>query len=139
MDIIRRNTDYALGLLVCLAQEGVGELRTAGFLSKSTGTSFQLTSKLMQKLCKVGIAASIQGTKGGFQLVKAPEDVNVYEVVCTIQGPITVNKCTSDLNDCPHRENCPMTTKMQFLQGEIVKSLTETTLADFIKLGGGCL
>ena len=79
MDILRRNTDYALRLMVSLAREyGKGALATRT-LAEDEDVSYQLACKLMQRLHAAKLVESCMGPKGGFRLSRKPADISIRE------------------------------------------------------------
>lgn len=135
MDLIRRNTDYALRLIITLAeQHESGQIMSASALSKLNSVPYALTSKLLQKYQKSGYVKSTMGPMGGFSLARRPSDITILELVETIQGPISVNRCLIGTFSCPLREHCPLHPRLSDLQEEIQRYLRNTTLAEAIKI-----
>ena len=89
MDIIRRNTDYALRAAVDLAGRFGGEPVSTKEIADRQEIPYQLACKLMQRLHNAGIVKSEMGPSGGFMLSKNPSKITVRQVVETIQGPVT--------------------------------------------------
>jgi len=136
MDIIRRNTDYALRLAVGLA----GAYRynrqvSVRKLAQDTNVPYAITSKLLQKLQNCGLLKSTMGSRGGFQLNRPPAEITFLEIVEAIQGKISVNKCLAGTHVCPMNTNCPLHPKLTGLQAEIIRHLKETTLEQTIPAG----
>ena len=132
MDIIRRNTDYALRAMVHLARKYGGEAVSSRVLAESEDISYQLTCKLMQKLAKAGLVESLMGPKGGFNLKKTPCEITLGEVVVAIQGPVSVNKCLVEGGTCNRQDVCPMGGKLAGLQNTLEEYLDGVTLADML-------
>ncbi len=133
MDIIRRNTDYALRLATILAGFSCTEESvSAKILSKEAAVPYPLTCKLLQKMQKKGIIKSEMGPKGGYCLARSPGQISLLEVIQIIQGPICVNRCFLGSYKCPLKGRCPLHKKLMGLQNEIVHSLDNTYLSDLI-------
>lgn len=133
MDILRRNTDYALRLAVNLARRhGEASLSTR-VLAEAEDVSYQLACKLMQKLHKAGLVESDMGPKGGFRLSRAPELVPILEVIEAIQGPLRLNRCLLGDGVCERQESCPVREKLGRLQEQMDGYLTKVTLGELVK------
>ncbi|MCJ7728934.1 MAG: Rrf2 family transcriptional regulator [Sedimentisphaerales bacterium] len=72
MDIIRRNTDYALRATVELAGRFGREPVATKELARQQHIPYQLACKLLQRLHNAGIVRSTMGPAGGFKLNKDP-------------------------------------------------------------------
>ena len=133
MDILRRNTDYALRLAVNLAKHhGEASLSTR-VLAEAEDVSYQLACKLMQKLHGAGLVESDMGPKGGFRLSRAPEEVPILEVIEAIQGPLRLNRCLLGDGVCERQDTCPVREKMGELQEQMDGYLTKVTLGELAK------
>ena len=133
MDVVRRNTDYAVRLMVNLAHrygEGPISTRTA---STKEQVSYQLACKLMQSLQKAGLLKSSMGPKGGFTLSRKPSDISLLDIISAIQGPISMNKCVLIPKVCPQSKNCSVRDKLASLQKDINGSLSKITLDDLLQ------
>jgi len=131
MDLVRRNTDYAVRLMVNLArnyEKGPISTKTAAI---EEDVPYQLACKLMQKLHSAKLVESCMGPKGGFGLSRDPSKINLLEVVETIQGPISINRCVLGTNICPRQESCPVTVKLAKLQDHLCSYLGSITLDVF--------
>jgi Rrf2 family iron-sulfur cluster assembly transcriptional regulator len=131
MDLILRNTDYALRLAANLAAEyNADKTLSARTLSKNNNVSYPLTCKLLQKFQQAGIIKSTMGPKGGFQLALPPDQITFLQLITTIQGPLSINRCLIGSHICSLKEKCPLHPKLAGLQKDIENQLHATTLAD---------
>lgn len=133
MDVLRRNTDYALRAMVALAARFGGKPASTRYLAKSEDVPYQLACKLLQKLHRAGLADSIMGPQGGFYLSRAPGEISVLEVVEAIQGPISLNRCVLGVGACPREDNCPISERLIELQRQINKYLGGLDLDELLR------
>ncbi|MBN2588888.1 MAG: Rrf2 family transcriptional regulator [Sedimentisphaerales bacterium] len=133
MDIIRRNTDYALRAMINLAGNYGKKLVSSKSISLQEQIPYQLTCKLMQKLHKAKFIVSTMGSKGGFELGRNPEKITILEIVEIIQEPLSLNKCILSNFGCPKKKTCTIRPKLVELQTYIGNFLNDITLADIIK------
>jgi len=132
MDILRRNTDYAMRAMVNLARHYGEEPVSTRDISESEDISYQLTCKLMQKLNNAGLVKSSMGPKGGFVLSRTPTKISLAEIIDVIQGPLSLNRCLLGENVCPRQSICPITVKLAKLQKNISDYLRSITLDELL-------
>ena len=133
MDILRRNTDYALRAMVHLATHDQNEPVSARTLAAKEDVSYQLACKLMQKLHKAGLVKSAMGPKGGFRLSKEPSKICLFEIIEVIQGPVNLSKCLLKRGACQRKRYCKISRKLGQLQEEIDDFLSGTTLGELLQ------
>jgi Rrf2 family protein len=90
-------------------------------------------AKILQRLSKGGIVRSTQGITGGFELVKAPEKINILEVIEAIQGPTAVNICAVDEHNCDLNSTCPVHPVWVELREDIEKKLRKESFTKLIQ------
>jgi len=135
MDVIRRNTDYAVRLVVHLAKHyGNGPISTRAAATEEH-VPYQLACKLMQKLNNAKLVTSCMGPKGGFVLGAEPSKISLLDVVEVIQGPINMNRCLLGEDICPRQTTCAVRGKLANLQKNINSSLAAITLDELTHKG----
>jgi Rrf2 family protein len=101
----------------------------ATHIAKLTGFSKNHLSKILQILVKQGYLSSNRGPKGGFNLIRDPQEISLLEVYELIEGKSANDFCTE------HNPICPF---MDCIYGDIVeeisiifhKKFSERTIAD---------
>jgi len=133
MDILRRNTDYALRIMVNLAKNWGQESISTRTISHDEDIPYQLACKLMQRFNKAKLVKSSMGPKGGFRLSREPSRINLFQIIKTIQGPVSLNRCLIDVKACLRQRRCPVSKKLAGLQKYIEGFLRQTTLAQLLE------
>jgi Rrf2 family iron-sulfur cluster assembly transcriptional regulator len=132
MDVLRRNTDYALRMMVGLARRFNGEFISARQLAEDGNFSYQLGCKILQRLHKAGLVKSNMGPKGGFALSREPLQINLMEIISALQGGIRLNRCLSGGKGCEFEPECEIHTKLTCLQLYIDGYLGSITLQEIL-------
>jgi len=132
MDIIRRNTDYALRAMLNLAKNSQNGPVSTRRIAVDEDISYPLACKLMQRLKKTALVKSSMGPAGGFELARTPSRINLLQIIQLIQGPVKLNRCLLSSGGCPLKKNCPISKKLFGLQQVIEDTLKKTTLAELI-------
>jgi Rrf2 family protein len=132
MDILRRNTDYALRAMVHLAGHYGEDPVSTRDIAKCEDISYQLACKLMQRLNNAGLVKSSMGPNGGFVLSRTPSKINLAQIIVAIQGPLSLSRCLLGKNMCSKQNNCPITTKLTKLQKNMSDYLQSVTLDEML-------
>ena len=132
MDIIRRNTDYALRAAVELAGRFGGKPVSTKEIADRQKIPYQLACKLLQRLHKAGVVKSEMGPSGGFVLCKNPSKITVRQLVEMIQGPVRLNNCKL----CRLSRCCNISPELTRLQGKINEFLDGLTLRQLADTNG---
>src|SRR6056297_1137383 len=70
--------------------------------------------KIVHEMGKAGLIETQRGRGGGFRLARAPEDINVGEVVRLTEGPFDVVECFNrETNTCPLIGICQLSQTIQ--------------------------
>ena len=126
---ITREADYAVRAVVYLAEHtDVWPIATAD-IGRQQHIPLTFLAKIVPQLSAAGIVHTLRGAHGGVSLGRLPEDISLLEVVETIDGPMLLNECVSDPNQCVLGENCAVHEVWCQAQAELVDRLARTTMA----------
>src|SRR5207244_5189172 len=89
----------------------------------------ELLAKVLQRLVRLGLLMSQQGTRGGYQLAHAPSQVSVADVIQAIDGPVTVTACSSDDGQCEQFAKCNVRDPLWRVRERLLSARGERTLA----------
>ncbi len=134
MDVLRRNTDYGLRMMVNLAKHSYnGQLMSARQLASEGNFSYQLGCKLLQRLHKAELVKSVMGPKGGFKFGRKPSEITLMDVINVLQGGVRMNRCLVGDQRCEFESECEVNTKLYRLQMYIEDYLGGITLDEILK------
>jgi Rrf2 family protein len=128
--------------MVALANEQVkdGVHATPASLAQiadDNGLPFAYLEHLAARLKKAGLIESRRGPRGGYLLAQQAEDITMAQIVEALEGQIAPIECISGTGEgasCSREDEaheiCPTKILWTRVQGAIVRSLTDMTLAD---------
>jgi Rrf2 family protein len=87
-------------------------------------------AKVLQRLVRIGLLASTQGTRGGYTLGRPPASISVADVIEAIDGPFAVTACSTEKNDCEQYSKCSVRDPLWQIRERIAAALGTVTLAE---------
>ncbi len=98
----------------------------------------EFLEQILLALKRAGLLSSRRGMKGGYALIKSPQDVTLGQVIRILDGPLAPIGCVSKTayqkcSDCPYsnKPQCPVQQAMGTVRDAIADILDNYTLADF--------
>lgn len=133
---IGKMTDYALVIMNRLAK-APASLQRMEELAASTQLGLPTVRKLMRQLVAAGLVRSERGAKGGYQLSRFPEMINIAQIVSAVEGPLAITECCDDDGGCELSGGCEVESHMPTLNELIVQILSTISLSDMATLSSG--
>jgi Rrf2 family protein len=128
---LSKKADYALIAMKHLAQKTGGRSSTsAREIAEQYDIPIELMAKVLQRLVRMGLLMSTQGTRGGYLLGRPSASISVADVIQAIDGPLTVTACSSEKNDCEQFSKCSIRDPLWQIRERIVGALGTVTLAE---------
>jgi Rrf2 family protein len=93
----------------------------------------ELLAKILQRLAKGKLIASVNGPKGGYVLAREPGQIRVSEVLRAIEGPLGLVNCYRTMK-CPQLERCNIRRPVWAIQSSIERFLETMTLEEMNSL-----
>lgn len=125
---LTRHTDYALRLLIYLAGLDGARAQIAA-VAQAQAISRTHLMKIANELARAGYIEAVRGRGGGIRLARAPRDINLAEVVRTMEPPCPLVDCTS----CRLIRRCSLPGALDEATGAFHAALAKYTLADIIR------
>lgn len=132
MEIIRRKTDYAIRALIHLALHPRQEI-TAAKIAEEQEVPLEYLQKILQTLTHSNFVDTHRGAYGGFSLAKDPDDINLLDIIETMQGKINMNKCFLGKDGCPRAPKCVLKYNWLQLEQQITEFISQVTLQDLVE------
>jgi Rrf2 family transcriptional regulator, cysteine metabolism repressor len=136
--------EYGIRVMAHLAQranDASGEAETPislGSIADAEGLPLAYLEHLVQRLRRAGLVESRRGAHGGYALSRPAKAITMAEVVEALEGEIAPIECiTADsdgalvcVRESGDHEPCPTKLLWTRVQGSIVRTLNDITLAD---------
>ena len=139
--------EYGVRVMAHLARrshDGVGDAAPISLaaIAEAEGLPLAYLEHLVARLRRAQLVESRRGAHGGYTLARSAGAITMAEVVEALEGEIAPIECISADSDgtlvCvrdgePGHEPCPTKLLWTRVQGSIVRTLTDMTLADLVE------
>lgn len=128
-------TDYTLRVLIYLGVHRDDQhLRTISDIAGAYGISENHLTKIVHHLARQGYIETVRGKGGGLKLARAPERINVGDVVRAAETDLAIVECHAEGNmNCPIAAACALRTVLGRALAAFFAVLDAQTLADLIQ------
>jgi Rrf2 family protein len=132
--------EYGIRCCLQLARLEPGSHLSASEIAKREGLTSPYVGKLMFLLRKAKLVEGVRGIQGGFRLCRAPEKINLSEVMRSLSAPQPFGKSREEFcgqfsgneEKCVHMNNCSLRPIWEVLTGYFDRVLGQVTLKDLI-------
>jgi Rrf2 family transcriptional regulator, cysteine metabolism repressor len=133
-------TEYGVRVMVELARRAGHDPVPLAEIAEHDGLPLAYLEHLVARLRKAGLLDSRRGSRGGYLLARAPQQITMAEVVEALEGSIAPIECISESPDgsivCSRESDpehvCPTKLLWTRVRFAIVRTLQQTTLADLL-------
>lgn len=101
-------------------------------ISRNLDIPIKYLEQLIIPLKKADLINSVRGPKGGHMLAKAPEQINVWNVLTLLETKFSFVDCLSDQNTCDSAATCPIRPIWGKAFQGMTKLFKETSLQDVL-------
>ncbi len=126
---ITRAGEYGMLGLLALARRPLGEVVMLDVISREEDVPVSFLGKIFQNLARTGLVRSARGSGGGFCLNRAATEITVLEVIESIEGRISFQRCLEDEPDCEHVTGCALCGLFAEAQDRVKQVFASTTVA----------
>jgi len=138
--MLSKKTKYALHALTYLGKTEDKKPVLIQDISEAYGISHKFLENILLELKKAGVLGSKKGKGGGYYLIKDPKEIQLSKIIRLLDGPIALVPCAS-LNyyepcvECQDEATCGIHKVMIKVRDEMLKTLDNKSLADFLQEG----
>ncbi|HUT44942.1 MAG TPA: Rrf2 family transcriptional regulator [Sedimentisphaerales bacterium] len=125
-------TRYAVRAIIELAQKGDNKPLQLKIIAQRQGISIKYLEQLMAVLRSGGFVRSVRGSKGGYVLAKAPDQIKLNDVLHCLEGPVATVECVDDEDCCTRSADCAARSLWMQVAQAIEKVLQSVTLQDLV-------
>ncbi|MFN3920871.1 MAG: RrF2 family transcriptional regulator [Caldimicrobium sp.] len=121
--------DYAVRMILYLSRNPE-IIVSRSEISEAMHIPITVIAKIGQYLERAGLVEIYRGKKGGYKLKKNPREITLLEVLESIVGKITLNKCVDNPYFCVRERICPV----HFIWKDINEKFRSMLQIDFERL-----
>lgn len=133
--LFTKASEYALLSLIHIAKSQ--EPQDVDTMSNALDIPKSFLAKILQALAKDNLLKSFKGAKGGFVLVKNPQEYTLKEIINSVEKKfVNVFECSNGICPSQKGDNCNLMPVLVTLQNKIDEFLVSITLEDIIKNNG---
>ncbi len=132
---LSKKVEYGIIAIRHVALHGApGYVTTAKEISDLYDISFELLSKVLQRLTKAGLIVSHQGVHGGYTLAKSSNSITISSIIYAIEGESpAIIQCTSERAEkCTIMDTCTIKNPLEKIQSNIHQAFDKITLAEIV-------
>lgn len=133
--LLSKKTDYALLILSHLSDKPAGG--SAREIADRFGLSKAFLANILKELCQKGFLVSHRGVKGGYVLQRSADQINLGELVESMEDGLKLTTCTGEQEDqeheCSVHNSCPIREPLNEIHRAIFGVLSGITLAEVLR------
>ncbi len=130
---LTRAAEYAIRCMVYLARQGQGVLTARQEISRRAEIPTHFLAKIAQDLARAGFIEIRQGARGGFVLLRRPEEISLLEVVETMIGEIYLNDCVVRPSSCSVTCSCAVHRVWMRARDQLRQTLAAVDFAQLVR------
>jgi len=134
---VSKLTDYGTVIMAEMAKEP-DRVFSASEVAAMVHLAVTTVSKLLKLLSKGGLLLSFRGKVGGYQLVRAPVDISLAEIVTVLEGDFALTECSERFGECPLEGECAVQGTWQRINKILYRQLAQVSLAETVQSGVRC-
>ncbi len=125
---------YAVMAMIDIGEHGAGRPVSLAEIADRQDISQEYLEQLFGKLRRAELVVSSRGPGGGYQLARDAADIQLSEVILSVDEPLRVTRCEGDaINGCVKGERCCAHDLWSSLGRQMMTFLESITLEDVVQ------
>ncbi len=121
---------YAVRAMVELALSYDGEPVKLKTIAEKQDLSIKYLEQVMNPLRVSGFVSTQKGSRGGYRLVKSPDQITLYDLIYAVEGSLAPVDCVDNPETCDRVDSCVTRDFWVRVHQVILRELQSTTLAE---------
>ena len=131
---INKSIEYALIAIKHIKSNNSNKLFSSRDISDLYNIPYELLSKILQRLCKLGYLQSVKGPNGGYLLKKSLNKISLIKFIEEFEGPVSFSQCTIKANtECGQFDLCNIKSPINEINNNIRELLSNMYLNEITK------
>ena len=105
---ISRRADYGVRVILDLATHSENGRSSTQEIATRQNIPSPFLAKIISQLSLAGLVATYRGAGGGVSLSRPSSEITLLNVIEALEGPIQLNRCMTEPDQCPRTEHCPV-------------------------------
>lgn len=131
--IYSRSAEYAIRAFIFLASVPEGKYAMVKQIAEQCDIPAHFLAKILQQMARKGFLRSSKGPTGGFCLRIPAAEINMLQLVDTIDGLADYERCPGGMTECNDSAPCGMHDTWKALRSRIMEYLEHTSIEDLAK------
>lgn len=127
---INRQTNYAIRLLLALAQRGNDARTSTAEIQQEMLIPRFFAQQIIADLARGSFIITFPGRDGGVMLSRPARDINLLQLLEHFEDYIFATGCQNTTDECPLKEGCSICTHLERLKDIIVNELQKISIED---------
>jgi Rrf2 family protein len=129
---LTKKADYGLMALKYLAEQADNGAQSAKDIAEAYHIPPQLLAKILQTLTRAGLLVSHAGTHGGYALARPAREINAFDVIRAIDGPLFITSCITIHGTCDLAGHCTIKEPLRKVNDSITEMLSSLLISDLV-------
>jgi len=124
---LTRERDYAIRVVRALADMKKKPVKS---ICEQEHVPIDFAYKILKKLEQAKFVSSVRGAQGGYQLAKKPSEINMFEILASVDDNLYINECLKPTALCPNHtegKRCRVHEELIIIQEGLFETLKSKT------------